>query len=134
MTFPGYNKITGKLFCPESIFPEMRCFPVKKDPASLGILAAATPIPLFFATVFWSWFWCFGIWLRLFPNNDPQPLWFTIFILFPLFVSPILGILGVISGIRNFKNKDAREGLLWSIAGLAENALIFGGMMYLAQF
>lgn len=107
---------------------------MKKDPASLGILAAATPIPLFFATVFWSWFWFFGIWLRLFPNNDPQPLWFTIFIFFPLFVSPVLGILGVISGIRNFKNKDAREGLLWSIAGLAENALIFGGMMYLAQF
>ncbi len=130
MTFPGYNKITGKLFCPESIFPGTRCFPVKKDPASLGILAAATPIPLFFATVFWSWFWFFGIWLQVSPEAA-TPLWFEIFLLLPLFVSPVLGILGVISGIRNFKNKDAREGLLWSIAGLAENALILYGMYYL---
>ncbi len=105
---------------------------MKNTPVEAGIVAVASPFPLFFCTVLWSWLLVFVIWMTIF-NFSVIPNWLLICSLLPLFISPGLGVIGIIHGIVKIKEKHAWIGILLSVLGLAENFLLIYCMGYIGS-
>ena len=105
---------------------------MKNTPVEAGIVAIASPVPLFFCTVPWCWILVFVIGMTIFDFNV-IPNWLLTFSLLPLFISPALGVIGIIHGIVKLKGKHAWIGILLSVLGLAENFLLIYCMGYLGS-
>ena len=105
---------------------------MKNKPIVTGIIAVASPGPLFVFTVLWSWIWGFGIGLGLL-NYDTIPMWIADVGLAPLLISPALCLLGIVHGALKIKLKRAWLGIVLSVLGLIENCILFFGMIYLGS-
>lgn len=105
---------------------------MKNKPIITGIIAIASPIPMFIFTILWDWTWFFGIGMGLL-NYDTIPQWITIFSLSPLLISPLIGLLGIIHGTIKIKTKNAWLGILLSGLGLLENLALIYGIYYLGS-
>lgn len=105
---------------------------MKNTPVEAGIVAVASPLPLFFCTVLWSWILVFVIWMTILDFSH-IPNWLLICSLFPLFISPGLGVIGIIHGIVKIKEKNAWVGILLSALGLAENLLLLFVIGYIGS-
>ena len=108
------------------------CVLMKNTPVEAGIIAIASPLPLFFCMVFWSWVWFFGIGIGML-NYETVPQWILVISLLPLAVSPAIGILGVVHGFVKLRQKYAWLGIILSIIGLIENFLLIYGMGYIGS-
>lgn len=105
---------------------------MKNKSLAIGIIAAASPIPLIIFTAIWSWLWFFGIGMGLL-NYDTMPTWILFFSLLPLLVSPAFGVYGIIHGCTRIKEKYSLGCALLSVIGLIENFLLIFGMYYLGS-
>ena len=101
-------------------------------PFITGIIAVASPIPLFVFTILWSWFCFFGIGMGLL-NYETVPQWILIISFLPLFISPAMGVLGVIHGFAKLKQKHAWLGIVLSVVSLIENFFLIYGMYYIGS-
>ncbi len=105
---------------------------MKNKSLTIGIIAAASPIPLIIFTAIWSWLWFFGIGRGLL-NYDTIPTWILICSLLPLLASPAFGICGIIHGCTRIKEKHSFGCILLSAIGLIENFSMILGMYYLGS-
>lgn len=106
---------------------------MKNRPFITGIIAAASPIPLFCFSVLWCWIWGFGIGMGLL-HYDTIPLWIGICEILPLFISPALGVIGIVHSLVKIKTRLSWLGILLSVLGLISNGLLFYCLYYLARF
>lgn len=105
---------------------------MKSTPIEAGIVAVASPLPLFFCTVFWSWILTFTIGMGIL-GLEYIPNWLSICSLLPLLVSPIIGVMGLIHSIIKIKEKRSWVGFLLSFLGLAENLLLIYCIGYIGS-
>ena len=105
---------------------------MKNHPFITGIIAVASPLPLYFFSILWCWILFFGIGMGLL-GYDAIPDWILYCGLSPLLISPIIGILGLVHSIVKIKTPKAWLGLLLSLVGLLENALLLYGSYYLGS-
>lgn len=105
---------------------------MKNRPFITGIIAAASPLPMFFFTIFWFWAWFFLIGMGLL-GYDPVPEWITTCGLLPFTISPALGLAGIIHSIIKVKNKLSWLGILLSVLCLIENFLLIYGIYYIGS-
>ena len=101
---------------------------MKKKPRSTGILAVASPVPCLILTTLWFWLWYFGIGGGI-MNLDPIPDWISLVGMIPLAISPIFCLVGIIHGLVKIKKRTAGLGILLSVIGLIENAIIIYGIV-----
>ena len=106
---------------------------MKNRPYITGIIAVASPGPMFIFTIFWCWIWSFGIGLGIL-HYDKIPDWILFIGLLPLWISPLLGIAGLIHSVAKCKTKLAWLGILLSAMGLLENLLMLCGILYLSRY
>lgn len=102
---------------------------MKNRPFITGILAVASPLPVFCYTILWSWFMCFGIGMGLL-QYDTIPQWILTVSLLPLCISPGLSVAGMIHGIVKRKEKLAWLGILLSVLALVQ----FAALVYIAGY
>ena len=105
---------------------------MKNRPFITGIIAAASPIPMFFVTILWSWFWGFGIGMGLLGSDNISGWVLTVGLL-PLAISPLLGLVGLIHSFIKIKTKLSWLGIVLSLLCLAENFLMIYGMGYIGS-
>ena len=105
---------------------------MKNKPIVTGIIAAASPIPLYNFTIFWCLVWFLGIGVGLL-NYDAIPQWMVVCALLPWLISPSLGLLGIVHGVIKIKTKRAWLGVLLSVIGLSENFILIYVSYYLGS-
>ena len=105
---------------------------MKIKPIDSGIVAVASPIPMFILTVLWSWIWILLIGIGIL-NYNTIPDWLMTVSLLPLSISPAFCVAGIIHGIVKMKEKHTWTGIGLSIAGLIENFVLIFGMGYLGS-
>lgn len=105
---------------------------MKIKAVTLGIVNVIAPVPLFIFTILWMWFWTFIICLGLL-GLDRIPFWADCLGLLPMLISPLSGIFGIIYGVIRRKERLAWLGILLSLLCLAENGLIWYGMIYIGS-
>lgn len=101
------------------------------SPLVFGIIAAASPLPMYCFSILWCWFLLFDIWIGLLGLGTPTPDWFSYLELFPLAVSPMLGIFGAIFGIVRRKHPHAILGTILSVLGIVTNFVLVAVTVYL---
>lgn len=107
---------------------------MKNSPVEAGRFAFFSPLPMFVATILWSWCIFFGVYMGLLGMDAPLPDWVIILGVLPYLSSPLLGIWGIIHGIMKRKEKRAWLGILLSGLCLVGNTLLFCVMAYLSRF
>lgn len=105
---------------------------MKNKPIVTGVIAAASPIPLYNFTIIWGLMWFLGIDMGLL-NYDTIPQWIDVCALLPLLISPALGLLGIVHGVVKIKTKRAWLGVLLSVIGLSENFILIYVSYYLGS-
>ena len=105
---------------------------MKSKSLTIGLIAAASPIPLIVFTALWSWLWFFGIGMEVL-NYNTMPVWILICSLLPMLVSPVLGVYGIVYGCTKIKEKHSLICVILSVLGLIENFLLFFGIYYLGS-
>ena len=103
----------------------------KINPMVTGIIAVASPLPLFVLTCLWGAVFlatCFAL-----LGYSDAPDWAMYVCTMPLFVSPALCVAGIIHGIVKHRTKRAWIGILLSVLGLLENFLLIFSAAYLGS-
>ena len=103
----------------------------KINPMVTGIIAVASPLPLFVLTCLWGAVFlatCFAL-----LGYSDAPDWAMYVCTMPLWISPALCVGGIIHGIAARKAKRAWLGILLSALGLLENFLLIFSAAYLGS-
>ena len=98
----------------------------------MGVAAALSPVPMVLAWILWSWLLFFGIGIRVL-NLNSVPDWMQYLMMLPLLISPFRCVHAMIYSAVHHREKRAWLGILLSVAGLAENALLFYGVIYVGS-
>ena len=105
---------------------------MKNRPFITGIIAAASPVPLYFVSLLWGWILFFGIGMGVL-GYDTVPEWMLYCMLSPLLISPAIGVVGLVHSIVKIKTRKGWLGIVLSLIGLAENAILLYGSYYLGS-
>ena len=104
-------------------------FSMKKiNPMVTGIIAVASPLPLFVLTCLWG-----AVFLAICFAYSDAPDWAIYVCTMPLWISPALCVAGIIHGIVKRRAKRAWIGILLSALGLLENFLLILSAAYLGS-
>ena len=103
----------------------------KINPMVTGIIAVASPLPLFVLTCLWGAVFlatCYAL-----PGYSDASGWAMYVCTMPLWISPALCVLGIIHGIVKRRAKRAWIGILLSVLGLFENIFLIFSAAYLGS-
>lgn len=107
---------------------------MKSKSLKLGIIAVASPIPLFLITCLWALFVFFVIGIGVLHHEPTTTFdWLLVVSLLPLLISPLMCCAFIVRGIVKRKEHMSWLCILLSVAGLAENALLLMGICYLGS-
>ena len=106
---------------------------MKSKSLKLGIIAVASPIPMFLITALWSLLVFFVIGIGVLHYESTTPDWLLGFSLLPLLISPLMCCIFIVRGIVKRKEHLSWLCILLSVVGLIENALLLMGICYLGS-